>query len=223
MKKVIVSDNGVITSNGKAHYIDALPDDFTELQYISTAGKSALDTGIVVQETDTIIVTYEHTGTSGGTKDKFIIANKLPNTGGGIWFEVYNTAFTWYARFGGTGNNGSTSSASTSSERTGVHTYEIRKGYFGIDGKKKITISKYSSMPSATLCVGGRLEGTNITGTTGNYVEVEVVDANGNLRWHGIPTKDSNNVAGLYDLVNDHFHTSDTSYPFTAGPVKTTT
>ena len=218
MKKVIVSDNGVITSNGKAHYIDVLPDDFTELQYVSVTGKTASDTGIVVQDTDTIFVTFELGGLN-KAGDKFIISNRGgATTGTGLWIENYGNANTWYVRFGSTG---SVNKAPTTAQKTGVHILELRKGYFGVDGVSYLTPS-YSSMPDSTLNVGGRLaaSGTGVTGSTGNLYEVKVVDANGEPRWWGIPVKDSNNIAGFYDMVKDAFHKSNTSYPFIAGPIK---
>ena len=217
MKKVIVGDNGVITSNGKAHYIDVLPDDFTELQYISTTGKSALDTGIVVQETDTIIVTYELTNLT-QTGDKFIVTTKR-GLSSGIWVETYGNKNTWYVRFG---SSSSVNTGTTTGEQTGVHTFEVRKNYFGVDGAKRLTPS-YSAMPDSTLYVGGRITNGAVTsgqGYFGRLYEVKIVDENGGLRWWGKPVKNSNNVAGLYDLVKDNFHSSDTPVSFTAGLVK---
>lgn len=215
MKKVIVGNNGVIVSSGKALCVDALPDGYTRLQYISASGKSAAETGIIVQSTDKVLLTFELANLSAGG-NKFIISCRQGFSGGGIWVETYDSYNQWYVRFG---SAPSVNTASTQAQRTGVHTFEVRKNYFAVDGTQILT-PNYTSMPSTSLNIGGRLttEGTTATGFYGNIYDVKIVDGDGILRWWGVPAKNQNNVAGLYDLVNDNFHPSETSYAFTAGP-----
>lgn len=217
MKKVIVGNSGVIVSSGKAHYIDVVPDGYTVLQYISASGQSVLDTEIVVDQNDTIILTYELTNLSQGG-DKFMVSCQQGYSGGGIWVETYDSYNRWYVRFG------SPSSVNIAPEQrhlNGVHTFEIRKNYFSIDGER-ILSPTYSSMPSTSLNVGGRLatNGTSpVGGFYGRIYGAKILDTNGNPRWWGVPVKNQNNVAGMYDLVSDSFFPSNTTTDFTAGPV----
>lgn len=214
MKKVIVGNNGVIVSDGKAHYIDALPEGYTRVQYISMSGKSGVDTGIVVAQGDSIVATYELSDLT-QTGDKYIFSCKAGYSGGGLWFETYGNTNKWYVRFG------SSSSVNTSNDTyvNGKHTVELKKQSCKVDGNTLVTPT-YSSMPSTTLNFGGRIAsgGNTVTGMYGKLYEAKILDSNGDLRWYGIPVKNSSNVAGFYDLVNDQFYPSVTSYPFTAGP-----
>ena len=217
MKKVIVGNSGVIVSSGKAHYIDVVPDGYTVLQYISASGQSISDTGILVSPDDTIILTYELTDLSRGG-DKFIVSCQQGYSGGGIWVETYDSGNRWYVRFG------SPSSVNIASEQrhlNGVHTFEVRKNYFGIDGERILSPS-FSSMPSTPLNVGGRLatNGTSpVGGFYGRIYGAKILDSDGVPRWWGVPVKNQNNVAGMYDLVSDTFFPSNTTTDFTAGPV----
>lgn len=215
MKKVIVGNSGVIVSDGKAHYIDVLPDGYTRLQYISMSGKSAVDTGIVVAQTDTILVTYELSDLT-KTGDKFICSCKAGYSGGGLWFETYGNTNKWYVRFG------SASSVNVNNDIfvSGKHTGELKKGSFKIDGTTVLSPT-YSSMPSTTLNIGGRIQtdGVSVVGMYGSLYEAKILDGNGEPRWWGVPVKNSNNVPGFYDMVGDQFHPSvSSSNPFTAGP-----
>ena len=217
MKKVIVGNSGVIVSSGKALYIDVLPDGYSRLQYISASGRSVLDTEIVVDQNDTIILTYELTNLSQGG-DKFMVSCQQGYSGGGIWVETYDSYNRWYVRFG---SSSSSNDASQQKHLNGVHTFEVRKNYFGVDGERVLTPS-YSSMPNKPLDIGGRLatDGTSpVGGFYGRIYEAKILDSNEELRWWGIPAKNSNDVAGLYDLVSDRFFQSNTTTPFTAGPV----
>ena len=215
MKKVLVGNTGVIVSDGKAHYVDVAPVGFTRRQYISMSGKSAVDTGIVVAQGDTIIITYQLSNLT-QTGDKFICSCKAGYSGGGLWFETYGNTNKWYVRFG------SSSSANVNNDTfvSGKHTGELKKGSFKIDGTTVLSPT-YSSMPSTTLNIGGRIQtdGVSVTGMYGNLYEAKIIDSDGNLRWHGVPHTDSNDVAGFYDFVHDQFHQSVSSYPFTPGPV----
>ena len=85
MKYILVGSNGVITNNGNALYRedDSLPEGLTRLQYISAAGHSAVNTEIVVGETDKIIVQFSLSNTS-ASGDKFIISGQSGYSGGGI-------------------------------------------------------------------------------------------------------------------------------------------
>lgn len=217
MRKVIVGNSGVIVSSGKAHYIDAIPDGYTRLQYISASGRSVLDTEILVDQSDTIILTYELTNLSQGG-DKFMISCQQGYSGGGIWVETYDSYNRWYVRFG---SPSSVNDASQQRHLNGVHTFEVRKNYFGVDGERVLTPS-YSSMPSKPLDIGGRLGSDGVSPVGGFYGRIygaKILDTNGKPRWWGVPVKNQNNVAGMYDLVSDSFFPSNTTTDFTAGPV----
>lgn len=217
MKKILVGNSGVIVSSGKAIYIDVLPEGYSRLQYISTSGRSILDTEILVDQLDTIILTYELTNLSQGG-DKFIISCQQGYSGGGIWVETYDSYNRWYVRFG---SPSSSNDAPKQKHLNGVHTFEVRKNYFGIDGERVLTPS-YSSMPNTPLNIGGRLavDGVSpVSGFYGRIYEAKILGSDEVSRWWGVPAKNSDNVAGMYDLVSDTFFPSNTTEPFTAGPV----
>lgn len=216
MKKVLVGSNGVIVSSGNALCLDTLPDEYTRLQYITAGGSSALNTGVVIDQSDTILVDYELEQLS-MRGDKFIISGQANGSGGGIWVETYDPTNRWYVRFG---SPSSANIAPSSSHLTGRHTFEVRKGYFGVDGSTVLSPA-YSSMYSKPLNVGGRLKADGHTiqsGFYGRLYEVKILDENDRPRWWGIPAMDANDVAGLYDLVSDAFFPSDTAAAFSAGP-----
>lgn len=193
-----------------------IPPEYTRLQYISASGASALETGILVAENDKIQVRFSLSNLSAGG-DKHIISCRAGYTGVGLWVENYGSANTWYVRFGSTS---SASTAPTQEQTSGEHSFELRKQWFGIDGSR-VLVPNFSSMPSTTLNVGGRIavNGTTATGFYGNLYNVKVLDENDVLRWHGIPVKETNGTGvGMYDVVSGQFFASVSSTPFTAGP-----
>lgn len=216
MKKVIIGNNGVILSSGKAVCRDTIPDGYTRLQYITASGRSALDTGVLLDQNDSIMVDFSLSNLSNGG-DKFIVSGQAGGSGGGIWVETYGPTNTWYVRFGSTS---SVYTAPRQEHLTGRHTFELRKGYFSVDGTRTLSPT-FSSMYSKTLNIGGRLNAAGdaiVTGFYGNLYDVKLLNEDDELRWWGVPVKDGNDVAGLYDLVSDTFFPSNTSTPFSAGP-----
>lgn len=217
MKKFLLGPNGVLTASGKALSIDEVPSGYKKLQYISSAGKSAVDTLIEATATDTIFMTFEISNLS-DSGDKFMVSCKAGYSGGGIWAETYGNTNKWYVRYG---SSSSASGNSSSSQLTGIHTLELRKDYFGLDGTKILT-PNYSSMPSTTVNFVGRMPAsgkTVSTGFRGKVYDTQIVNSSGDKIWWGIPVLEvASNKAGLYDLVSDTFFKSDSSVDFTAGP-----
>lgn len=193
-----------------------IPPEYQRVQYINGGGASVLDTGIVIAETDTIKIVYQmETSSVGG--DKMIIAQKAGNTGDAIFIETYSANNAWYVKFGSSSSAGA---ASTNVEKTGTHTLELRKNYFGVDGSSRLTPG-FNSMPNTSLCICGKIK-TDLTiqyGCYGNIYDVKIVDSNNDLRWWGIPVKEVNGTGvGLYDTVSGQLFESVTATPFTAGP-----
>ena len=216
MRKVLSTQNGIILVNGKVliNEDETLPSGYTRVQYISASGSSAFDTNLMIQDTDVILVDFSLSSLS-SDEDKYIISCGSGYSGGGLWVETYASDNKWYVRFG---SLSSVNKASESEHLSGKHTFEVRKNYFGIDGSQFLSPS-YSSMPSTTLNVGGRLatSGTTATGFYGNLYKVIIKDDAGEFKFYGIPAV-YNNVAGIYDTVSNTFFTSDTVTAFTAGP-----
>lgn len=192
-----------------------IPSDYQQVQYIQAAGASALDSEVLVEELDKILFTYSLDSlTTGG--DKHIMSCKAGWSGGGLWVENYSSANTWYVRFG---SAASSNANPTEAQLTGKHTFELRKNYFGIDGTQ-VLVPSWSSMPSTTLCIGGRIQtdGVTVTGFLGKIYEVKIYDSNRVLKWWGIPVREANGTGvGLYDAVSGQFFASVSSTPFDAG------
>ena len=186
--------------------------DFKRVQYLSCNGKSAIDTGIVVESTDEIGIDYQlHSLSQGG--DKFMLSCKQGYSGGGIWFETYGNGNKWYVRFG------SSSSVSVQNDTfiTGRHTAILKKQSCKIDGTTLVT-PNYSSMPNTTLNFGGRITSSGVTGFYGYIYECWIKDKDGLYKFHGFPyVRKSDSKAGFGDTVSGDFQESVLN-AFVAGP-----
>ena len=196
-----------------------LPSGYVRVEYITGSGGSAINTGIVVAGTDIIYGNYELSSLSQGG-DKYILSQQAGYTGGGLWVETYGSANKWYFRFG---SSSSANATPTSAQLSGQHEFVIKKNSFKVDDVS-VGTPNYSSMPSTSLCIGGRLNsaGDAITGGA-MYGKLRdnfgVVDSNGVARWWGFTVKrTADSAGGMWDAVSGQFFPSVTSTDFGCGP-----
>lgn len=186
---------------------------YKRVSYLSCAGDSAIDTGIVVADTDAITIDYELNSLS-KTGDKYLLSCSAGYTGGGIWLETYGNANRWYTRFG----SSSSVNGTFASYVSGRHIAELKKNSCAIDGTKILSPS-YSSMPSTPLNFGGRiLADRSVTGFYGYIYDCAILNSGGDYRFHGVPAvRLADDVAGVLDLVSGQFFES-VDAAFVAGP-----
>lgn len=189
---------------------------YKSVEYIHASGGSCIDTGIIMSSTDKIIVTYAVSDLT-ASGDKYIIRCKDGYNGNAAtWVATYGNNGRIYVRFGSTS---SPYASNMNSYLTGKHTFELRQGWFGIDGSR-ILQPAYSSMPNTSMVIGGRLSTNNSvsTGYYGDIYEVSILDSDENYRFHGVPrVRLNDNEVGLYDTISGNFFAHIGS-PFTAGP-----
>lgn len=197
----------------------SIPSEYQRVEYISAIGTSVIDTGIVVAETDVIYATYMlNPDYLSVNTDKMLFCCRDGYSGGGLWADDYGTQNRWYARFGSP--NSASQTSPTPEYISGKHTVEMKKSSFAIDGNKLLTPG-FSSMPSTTLCISGKIDTNNVMlwGFYGFIYDSGILKADGTPRWWGIPVKRiSDGAGGMYDIVSNNFHPSLGSAPFGVGP-----
>ena len=191
-----------------------IPGEYTELQYIESTRTQYIDTGYALQETDSVEVDYYLTNLS-ATSDKFIIGQRSTGASSdpGMWVETYSNSNTWYVRYGSTS---SVNKTFANSEQSG--TFIVKKQSFSINGTEVLQPG-YTSMPSGSLTIFGRLNSGNTF--YGSYVRISSVRIkNGTTLLHNyVPVKrKSDNVLGMYDTVSKTFFTNAGSETFIEGP-----
>lgn len=206
MGKVIMS--GIVPKLTKPRA--KLPAGYTELVYIQSSGAQYINTEYNPNQ-DTRVVMDVAVMSSQTTEGHFASC-----TGGGYYYTLYVTAgLVCGTRYGSQALQ-SVGSALAAGER------------YTIDKNKNVTYARGSSVthteetfqmayPLTLFC-------RNAAGTKARYVSAKLYSCqiyeNGALVREFIPAKrDSDGVAGLYDLVNKVFYASASSTDFIAGPM----
>lgn len=212
----IVCNNGVL----KARHQSGLPLGYTQLTYIQSDGNQIINTGYVLQETDSVEVDYKLTDLT-RTGDKFILgAQPVTGAPGGFWVETYSDTNTWYVRYGSSVSANTYGSVTPTSQLSG--TLAISKNSFVVNGVKILT-PNFVSMPVTPMTIFNRisLDGSIANfGASAQISEVRVKNGN-NLVHRYIPVRNSNNELGMYDLMDSNpataFHTNAGTGDFIAG------
>ena len=209
----IKCNNGAL----KVRHQSGLPLGYTQLTYIQSDGRQVINTGYVLQETDSVEVDYKLTDLT-RTGDKFILgAQPVSNTSiGGFWVETYNSSNIWYIRYGSSASANTYGSVTPTSQLSG--TLAISKNSFVVNGLEILT-PDFVSMPVNPMTIFNRisLDGSiPNNGASAQISEVRVKNGN-NIVHKYIPVCNSNNELGMYDLVSGQFFTNQGSGDFTAG------
>jgi len=209
----IKCNNGAL----KVRHQSGLPLGYTQLTYIQSDGRQVINTGYVLQETDSVEVDYKLTDLT-RTGDKFILgAQPVSDTSiGGFWVETYNSSNIWYIRYGSSASANTYGSVTPTSQLSG--TLAISKNSFVVNGVKILT-PDFVSMPVNPMTIFNRisLDGSiPNNGASAQISEVRVKNGN-NIVHKYIPVRNSNNELGMYDLVSGQFFTNQGTGDFVAG------
>ena len=186
--------------------------EYTQLEYIESNGTQVINTGYVLQETDSVEVDYELRDLSTGG-DKMIVA-QTTDSNAGMWVETYGSTNTWYVNYGSTA---SVNTAFQNSQTSG--TFIVKKQSFEINGTN-ILQPTFTRMSSNPLTIFARLktDGTVQYGAHVRISGVRVKNGSNETIMNLIPAKNSNDVLGLFDTVSVTFFTNGGTGTFTAGP-----
>lgn len=181
--------------------------------YLESNGPQCINTGYVLQETDSVEVDFQLMDLS-RAGDKHIIGCQ-PISGGtnGLWVKTYNPANLWYVRFG---SDTSANTPSTNDQLRG--TFVIKKESFVVNGVEVLTPS-YSGLNPNPLCLFARpsADGTLPgTGASVRIFEVRIKNGDGEIIKRYVPEK-VNNVAGMREVISDTFLTNIGTGSFTYG------
>ena len=201
----------------KARHQSGLPLGYTQLTYIQSDGRQVINTGYVLQETDSVEVDYILTDLT-RTGDKFILgAQPVSDTSiGGFWVETYNSSNVWYIRYGSGTSANTYGSVTPTSQLSG--TLAVSKNSFVVNGIKILT-PDFVNMPAKPMTIFNRisLDGSiPNNGASAQISEVRVKNGN-NLVHRYIAVRNSNNELGMYDLVSGQFFKNAGTGDFTAG------
>lgn len=187
-----------------------LPAGYTQVEYITTDGTAYINTGITVADTDTLDFTY--TDTSAATTVMFI-TGKNGSDGASIYFVSPSSSLVQW--------NGRPSSFALAKNveyniilKSGEFTFT---NYLGTTTK---TFTGGSVSTTGTCLIGAGWSGSNTVDSrkfVGNISKWQIKDSSNNLRFDGVPCKNSSNVYGLYDTVSETFFASTSGSDFTGG------
>lgn len=207
------SDDNIVKVYKGLQNTSRLPQGYTEVEYVENTGSSSVNLGIQLMKNanDSFEVVFDNVMTytsSGGNFQTFITCAREISPYEG-----------WYERFDNNGNvviAGNLGAATLSSGRT-IVSGDVYHTSIGLDSTPSDRVHDYplnlfSSLDSTKtpwrFCKG-KLYNMQVT-----YNNTLVRDL--------VPCKNSSNVAGLYDLVNDVFYSSESGYdPLVAGSAVT--
>ena len=165
----------------------------TQVTYIANPSTAYIDTGIVMADTDKLVVTFSHhTGN--------FITGKNGSNGANVLF-IYNNTIQWVGRPSGfTINNGN------------QHTVELSSGTCKVDNATyTFTGGSLLSMTENLLICKAISDSRQ---STCRIYAFDILDNNGNYRFKGRPAY-QNSKYGLYDEVSGTFFSSASNVEFT--------
>lgn len=171
-----------------------------QIEYIECSGTQYIDTGIVVNDVDTINIRCLFYTKSG---DNFVLRDKSGATNG-VYLDL-NSNSKWYVKFG------SSSSVNTSGgvALNSVLDLQLRKNYFSVNGIQRLTPG-FSSMPTSPI----RLFRNS---TLARIYSFNIVDDNNNKRIDLIPVR-VGTVGYMYDRVSRQLFGNAGTGDFILGP-----
>ena len=194
-----------------------LPDGYTELEYIQSTGTQYIDTGVKVSTNNRVELDLQFTDISTGQIN-----------GGYYMYQVGSTSYTARNDIGVSGiTNYFFLGASAESITTNVtkdtnrHKFMVdaRTGEWSIDDVSGSVTPVSHEDSTVNVFIGARQGSTSISSYCYEKIYNVKIYNFGNLVRNMIPCKNSSNVIGMYDLVNDTFYTNQGTGDFTAGPV----
>ena len=190
-KVFCVLDNGRFGVLKEGGVEPPVMDTYTRLDYIEATGAQYINTGYIVQETDTIEMRYVVTTQT--SADKALCG--VYDDGGNLWFSIYSN--TGYVRFG------SSSSASITNARMS-YALTMKKNKVSIDSGGSAQ-TNFAGMPNSPLYLFAR---NNKNASVGMYgyckcMAFSIKNANNEYVMDMRPCKrDTDGAIGMLDFVS---------------------
>ena len=196
----------------------ALPDGYTQVEYVQSTREQYIDTEYVPNANTKIDVTFSvvEYNEGSGYKGANIFGCYGGNNAGRCQFRYGQPLFVgWGASYDNT-------SYKQYQLDTAKHTLVLDKGSFSIDGGSPVYSQSWSGTSVNLLLFGINPNGGTLNPALYSMVRIYslIISENGVEKRHYIPAKEKNaegNV-GLYDTVNGVFYQSETSTALVAGP-----
>ena len=181
-----------------------------QIEYLQSNGNQRIDTGILLEDTDTINARVMFNPKSGDNPAFGSKGTTSGSSGTGLWFELYSNA-TLYARFG------SNASASTTGTTSTQYDIELKKNSLSVNGSE-VAQPGYSSMPTNILHIFGTYfyATSSFTGFTGRIYSFTVTDKFGHKKLDLIPVK-IGTTGYMFDMVTGRLLANAGTGNFTLG------
>ena len=186
--------------------VSALPDGYTELEYIESSGTQYIDTGFKPNNNTRAVADFEFTATNTW---RAVFAARDANSANSFSLEYIGGAFR--------SDYGSDTSQQFPMEALGRRIYDKNKETTTIDG----TSQSYANTPfqcGHNLCLWALNDNGEIKWlASGKLYSCQIYD-NGTLVRNYIPCRSPDGEVGLYDRIGSQFYGNAGSGTFTAGP-----
>ena len=194
-------------------FISQLPIEYQEVEYIQSSGTQFIDTGFVPNDNTEIILVFTNNNATTGNYD--CIFGTRTNASNDNTFALWIDSNRRFGAFYGTGQ--SITLFPTSINATAKHTATMKGNVAEIDSVS-ITCPAVSSSPTYSFYIGA----CNTAGTADYFSKILIYESkiydNVTLVRDFVPCyRKADNVAGLYDLVNNVFYTNAGSGVFAVG------
>lgn len=190
-----------------------LPDGYTQLEYIESTGEQYIDTNFVFDSQTSAFLEFSNASNS-TAESGFIGAYQ--NSIGGLLFGIYKNSSEYYFRFAYGGPwNGNTVLADLNKHSITLNKNSINK-LDNIVLATKLSITT-SLNPNKTGYIFWTNGGTTYKGEFKLH-KCKIWNNNILIRDFIPALRNSDNVAGLYDLVNNEFYTNAGTGTFIIGP-----
>ena len=194
-------------------FISQLPIEYQEVEYIQSSGTQFIDTGFVPNDNTKIMLVFTNNNATTGNYD--CVFGTRTNASNANTFALWIDSNRCFGAFYGTGQ--SITLFPTSINATAKHTATMKGNVAEIDSVS-ITCPAVSSSPTYSFYIGA----CNTAGTADYFSKILIYESkiydNEILVRDFVPCyRKADNVAGLYDLVNNVFYTNSGSGVFAVG------
>lgn len=187
-----------------------LPDGYTELEYIESSGAQYINTGFQHNQNTRIVMDVQSTNI---TANSWAFEGRIATNSArhGVFF-YYSSGNLWNMDY--SGNTRISFSGISSTDRLLI---DYNKNVCSINGvTNTATTGTFQSTANLTLLAA------NTAGKVAGHLRAKLYSCqiydNGALIRNYVPAKNSSEVVGLYDLVNDTFYQNAGEGIFTDGP-----
>lgn len=190
-----------------------LPEGYTEVQYIQSAGTQWIDTGFKPNQNTRVKMDCNVIGFN--STDMFLFGARIAAGNTAFYVAADDDNAKWWTCFG---NN----QWSPNDTCMGKHSIDFNQNVLTLD-EKNFTFEKTTFQSSYNLLLFATITNGNVDSQRGKMAiySCQIYD-NGNLIRDFVPCVDPTGNAGLYDLVDGKFYGNAGTGVFLAGPPKAT-